>query len=494
MGKYDVIIIGSGLGGLECGVVLSREGYRVCVLEKNTHTGGCFQTFCRNGHLLDTGIHYVGSLDEGKILRQYFRYFGILDRLKMQRLDEDNFDVICFPDGEYGYAMGHEHFVENLCRHFPEERQKLQQYAQKLKAVGELIGVEQLEQGRFSAGGLEYFYRSAWEEIKAGTENKTLQHVLAGTNMLYGGIPDKSSFYLHAMINNSNLEGAYRFVGGSMQVTDALADVIRQQGGEVWCRSEVTALKAEDGVIRRVEINGKEELEARYIISAIHPQRTLQLLRGDHGIRKAYMSRMNSLENSYGVFTAYLMLKKNSWPYPNRNYYFYREHEVWYDPQVKPANVCLLMATPSPENGDYADVVSLMTPMYIGELQPWISSVAGKRGAAYEDFKAAKTEELIDMVTGRMPRLKECIESVFATTPLSFRDFTGTEEGSAYGIVKNYHSPLTTLIASHTKIRNLWLTGQNMNVHGALGVTLTAMLTCGDLLGTAYLARKIGKG
>ncbi|KAB3731706.1 NAD(P)-binding protein, partial [Phocaeicola vulgatus] len=45
MSKYDIIIIGSGLGGLECGAILSKEGYHVCVLEKNELFGGCFQTY-----------------------------------------------------------------------------------------------------------------------------------------------------------------------------------------------------------------------------------------------------------------------------------------------------------------------------------------------------------------------------------------------------------------------------------------------------------------
>ena len=51
MSKYDIIIIGSGLGGLECGAILSKEGFNVCVVEKNTQFGGCFQTYRRKGHL-----------------------------------------------------------------------------------------------------------------------------------------------------------------------------------------------------------------------------------------------------------------------------------------------------------------------------------------------------------------------------------------------------------------------------------------------------------
>ena len=125
MSKYDIIIIGSGLGGLECGAILSKEGYHVCVLEKNELFGGCFQTYQRGGHRMDTGIHYIGSLDEGQIMNQYFRYFGIMDKLSIQRMDEEGFDRIYYKNAIYDYAMGHERFMETLCHSFPHERENL---------------------------------------------------------------------------------------------------------------------------------------------------------------------------------------------------------------------------------------------------------------------------------------------------------------------------------------------------------------------------------
>ena len=75
MSKYDIIIIGSGLGGLECGAILSKEGFNVCVVEKNTQFGGCFQTYRRKGHLFDTGIHYVGSSSDESVF-PLFRHHG----------------------------------------------------------------------------------------------------------------------------------------------------------------------------------------------------------------------------------------------------------------------------------------------------------------------------------------------------------------------------------------------------------------------------------
>ncbi|MBN1108460.1 MAG: NAD(P)/FAD-dependent oxidoreductase, partial [Bacteroidales bacterium] len=87
--QYDAVIIGSGLGGLQCGYILNREGYNVCIIEKNSQLGGCLQTFSRRGTVFDTGMHYIGSMDQDQILERYFRYFGLSGRLRLKRMDED---------------------------------------------------------------------------------------------------------------------------------------------------------------------------------------------------------------------------------------------------------------------------------------------------------------------------------------------------------------------------------------------------------------------
>ena len=206
MSKYDIIIIGSGLGGLECGAILSKEGYHVCVLEKNELFGGCFQTYQRGGHRMDTGIHYIGSLDEGQIMNQYFRYFGIMDKLSIKRMDEEVFDRIYYKDAIYDYAMGHERFMETLCHSFPHERENLKRYVAAIRSVGNLISTDHLKKGRLSQEGMDFFATSAAGMIASVTTNRDLQNVLAATSLLYGGIKNKSTFYEHAMINNSYLE------------------------------------------------------------------------------------------------------------------------------------------------------------------------------------------------------------------------------------------------------------------------------------------------
>lgn len=494
MSKYDILIIGSGLGGLECGAVLSKEGYNVCVVEKNKQFGGCFQTYQRKGRLLDTGIHYIGSLDEGEIINQYFRYFGIMDKLNIRRLDEGAFDQVFYKDNCYDYAMGHDRFVETLAQSFPDQRQNLKKYVDLLQDVGNLISVDNLKKGILAVEGMKYFCTSAAECIAEVITNPDLQQILAGSSLLYGGVKDKSTFYHHAMVNNSYFEGAYRFVDGSMQVSLELINVIRANGGTVLNDHEVTRIIVGDERVKGVEINHEEIIECSNVISNVHPKRTLELLDKNRSVKNIYTSRINSLENTYGIFTIYLLMKKNHYPYINRNYYLHGHNNVWYDKAScmgKTTN-CMISMQASSHNPDYADVVTILTPMYMEELTTWKDTSPENRGQDYLQFKKDKTEQVMAFIRRHGIDFDDAIENVFTTSPLSYRDYTGSADGSAYGVIKNYKCPQIGFISTRTKLPNLFFTGQNLNVHGALGVTLTAMLTCADFVGQEYLARKVG--
>lgn len=494
MSQYDIIIIGSGLGGLECGAILSKEGYNVCVLEKNEQFGGCFQTYQRKGHLLDTGIHYIGSLDEGQVMNQYFRYFGIMDKLKLRRMDEAAFDQIYYKDQTYSYAMGHDRFVETLSEAFPHERKNLQRYVGRLQEVGNLIGVDPLKKGIIAVEGMKHFGTSAAGMIEEITPNPDLRQVLAGSALLYGGLRESSTFYQHAMINNSYIEGAYRLVDGSMQVSHELIRVIRAHGGTVLNQSEVTRIIVDGEKVQSVEINGEERMESNSVISNMHPQRTLALLDKSRCIKNAYLSRIHSLENTYGIFTLYLVMKPGSYAYQNRNLYLHGHNDVWYDKELYPGRTtnCMISMQASSTGGAFADVISILTPMYMSELSAWQDTTPGCRGEDYRQFKQQKAQQVLRFIRQHGIGLEEHIESMYTTTPLSYRDYTGTVDGSAYGIIKPYRCPQIGFVSTRTKLGNLYLTGQNLNVHGALGVTLTAMITCADFLGQEYLAKKVG--
>jgi all-trans-retinol 13,14-reductase len=121
----------------------------------------------------------------------------------------------------------------------------------------------------------------------------------------------------------------------------------------------------------------------------------------------------------------------------------------------------------------------------------WVNTTVENRGEAYKEFKQRKAERVLTELETDFPGIKQAIKFIYTSSPLTYRDYTGTWEGSVYGIQKDYNSPLKTLILPRTHLRNLLLTGQNTNVHGVVGVTIGAFLTCSELLGKKYLMNKM---
>jgi all-trans-retinol 13,14-reductase len=106
-------------------------------------------------------------------------------------------------------------------------------------------------------------------------------------------------------------------------------------------------------------------------------------------------------------------------------------------------------------------------------------------------FKEKKAQQLIDLVSEKFPTLKNCIHAYYTATPLSLRDYLGSSNGSLYGIAKDYKEPLKTFISPNTKISNLYLTGQNLNLHGILGAGISGIVTATAITGNNEIIKKI---
>ena len=98
MSAKRIVIIGSGLGGLSCGVILSKNGYDVTVLEQGAQIGGCLQCFSRRGAKFETGMHFIGSALPGQTMHKMIRYLGLGENVKLSRLDPDGYNVISLGD------------------------------------------------------------------------------------------------------------------------------------------------------------------------------------------------------------------------------------------------------------------------------------------------------------------------------------------------------------------------------------------------------------
>lgn len=500
MKDFDIIVIGSGIGGLVCADILGKEGYKVGVVEKNRQIGGCLQTYVRDKVIFDSGVHYLGGLSEGQNLYQIFKYLGLIGKLKLKQMDVNLFDKIVIEndDKEYTYAQGYDNFIAQLLVDFPDEEQALHLYCDKMKEVCDKFPLYNLRTGSEGLEKADVLGINAKEFIESVTTNKKLQEVLAGNNPLYAGQPGKTPLYVHALIINSYIESSWKCIDGGSQIAKYIAKNIREQGGQVIRNTPVTKIVVEEGKVTHVVTANGERLYADHFISNIHPVKTLEMT-DTAVIKKVYRNRLGSLENSVSSFTINIVFKKDTFKYFTHNYYCCNEGSVWdtadYTEENWPKGFAIFLA-PTSKSNEYAEGMTILAYMRFDEVKQWENtfntvSEEEDRGTSYEAFKIRKAEILLDSVEKKFPGLRNCIKSYYTATPLSYRDYIGNDDGSLYGIVKDYRDPLKTFISPRTKLPNLYFTGQNLNMHGVLGAAMSGVVTCNSLLGNDDIVEKI---
>jgi len=492
--KYDIIILGTGLGGLVCGYILSKNGFKVLLVEKNQQIGGCLQTFKRFGVKFDTGMHYIGSMLEGQILHRLFSYLNLVDDVPLSRLDENGYDILSIAGEQYRYASGYERFTDTLSEKFPENRRDIEEYVRQLQNIANaspLYNLRKVEEHVFIEA--DYIKTSINDFIAGITNSYRLQNVLAGNLPLYAGVKDKTPTYIHALISNFYIQSAWRIIGGSDAIAQSLANSIRRFGGEIRNNSEVSEIVCDDTHATGVRLKSGEYLEANSIISNIHPQATLNML-DTKLIRKAYRLRINDLDNTIANFTLYLKFKEKATPYLNYNYFYYQQDDVWKANERKagdPLRSYLYMHQCAEPGQQWAQSAEMIGYMRFDEVSRWADTTVGHRGDDYRAFKQATAEHYIDVLEQSFPGIRNAIEHYETSTPLTYRDYTATKDGSMYGIIRDKNFPTQTLVSQRTKIPNLFMTGQNINSHGILGVTIGAALTCAEFLGLNKIIEEI---
>src|SRR5690606_26256791 len=373
--EFDIIIIGSGLGGLVCANILAKEGLKVLVLEKNQQFGGNLQTFSRDKIIFDTGVHYIGGLLPGQNLHKYFHYLGISDKLKIKRMDENGFDFVTFDNdqNEYPYAQGKENFIKQLSRFFPGEEKAIRNYIEKMREACGSFPLYNVESNENPISNEELMSLKASEIIGNLTENPKLRAVLAGTNFLYAGIENKTPFYVHSLSINSYIESAWRCIGGGSQISKLLIREIRAKGGKVLKHKKVIEISvSENSEIELIKTSDGETYSGKKFISNIDPKKTLQLIK-NHPVKKSYLKRINESEDTISSFSLYIVLKPECFPYLNRNYYHFKSEEnVWINPNYEVKNwpeSYMVSMSAKTGNDRFADGLSVLTYMRYDETE-----------------------------------------------------------------------------------------------------------------------------
>lgn len=489
-----VVIIGSGLGGLSCGYILQKNGYDVTILEQGIQLGGCLQCFVRKGAKFETGMHFIGSALPGQTMDRMFNFLDINDQIKLSALDEDAYNTVSLAGSRFTFPNGRESFLDRMSSYFPEEKDALNKYVEIIDRISAASSLNSLTSvGRDLAANTEFQLRTINDVLDELFTDEMLKNVLVGDLSLYSAEYDKTPFSQHAFIMDFYNQSAFRIAGGSDSIAFALINNIERLGGKVLSKKKVIKVHCDDTKATGVETADEVFYPADYVISTVHPNRLLEML-DTKLIRPAFRNRINSIPQTAGGFAVYVKFKEDTMPYMNTNYYGYSGKSPWgcehYTLSDWPKGF-LYMHMCHEDKAIWAKSGVVISYMNMEDVIQWKGTKIGCRGEDYEVLKKLHAELLINEVERHHPGFKNCIENYYTSTPLTYLDYTGTENGSMYGVAKDINLGPAGRVPYRTKIPNLLLAGQNVNSHGMLGVLVGTIVTCSELISAEAIYKQI---
>lgn len=488
-----IVVIGSGMGGLATGIILAKNGYAVTVLEQHAIIGGCLQCFRRDGVKFETGMHFIGSADHGQTLRRLFDFLGITNDIRLSRMDINGYNIIALGNQQYRIPNGNDALVDRLSEYFPSSMSEIKDYCDTIDRVATASSLHTLDESKADlAVCTRYRLLSINDVIDETVHDETLRNVLVGHLPLYAGERGRTPFSIHAFITDFYNQSAFRVVGGSDNIAQAMRLQLEKHGGHVLTCKRAVRIDCNGNLATGVATADGDYFEADYVVSDIHPARLMDLCDSPM-LRPAFRRRMQQMPNTVSCFALYLRFKDGQVPYMNSNYFGYRTASPWECINYTdwPSHY-LYMHLCHTENPQFAESGVIITYMREEEVSEWAGIFQpGQRGAEYEDFKRTHAERLLDTVERDFPGLRRSVKSYYTSTPLTHRDYTGAPGGSMYGVARNVAAAEACRVPQRTRIGNLLLTGQNINSHGALGVLVGSIITCSELIPAHTIYRQI---
>ncbi len=495
--EFDVIVVGSGMGGMTTATALSRLGHKVLLLEQAQTIGGLTHSFSRDGFSWDVGLHYCGTFGHDQVAGR------ILDWLSGGTIEFHSvgtiYDTLHFPDG-FDVSVGRPAaaYKMELKEHFPNNAAEIDAYFEALlsaEEAGQMVGAERAipEPFRFAHHWWNKRKIQRWcsrttdEVITELITDPKLAAVLSAQWGTYGGKPTEASFAVHAIIMGHYLEGAAYPVGGAAAIAKGLVPVIESAGGSAQAGMPVSDILLEDNKAVGVRTRSGEEFRAPVIVSAIGASETVNYLLPEEIRNQDWAREIATFKPSICHFDLFLGFEGDISRHgaTRANHWFYESWDtndaIWTTAGSETIPMMFVsfssLKDPTHDPGP--------TNKHTGDMLVWAdwSSVAKfadggvkEHASEWAAFKQRIESRMLDFFAEKFPDLAPLIVHHELGTPLATVSFTGHVKGGIYGVETTPRRMLSDALNAHTPVQGLFLTGQDVMTPGIAGALAGGML------------------
>jgi phytoene dehydrogenase-like protein len=487
--RVDAVVIGGGLGGLAAGVTLAGHGLTVVVLEQHTVPGGYAQCFQRGPYRFDVSLHALNGLAPGGGVDHLYRDLGIWDRLRLHRLDP--LYQLRLPDLEVTAHADFYRYESELIGHFPAEAAGIRAYLDEAfaayrdsrrmeedQAAGRMPALADFP-ARYPA--LVRVSGETWEQMMSRhVADARVRSALAAFWGYFGLPPSRCAALAGAVATCSYHEhGGWYPEGGSGAISAALAQVLRERGGQIRYGVPAVGIQLSHERAAAVTTSDGQRLEAEVFISNASAPATMLELIGRDQLPSDYAARVAGPVASYTIFNVYLGLNRDVFAEQGLAHELfltssYSADESWQaarrgdwekaavgitdytqvDPGCAPAgHAVAVVATEA--SWDYQDTWGTG-----GDLTDY------QQNPRYLQIKKQMADALIARADGAVPGLADAIEFQEASTPLTNFRYTGNPRGAIEGYENSPENSGLGWLPQETPIRNLFLAGAWTNTGG----------------------------
>ena len=514
---YDAIVIGSGIGGLTAaGLLAGVAGKKVLVLEKHSEPGGLTHVFRRDGAAWDVGLHYIGQVQPGSPIRQFFDYLSG-GELRWNRMP-DAFERFIYPGLDFTVPSDAATYQRRLIERFPQEAAAIRRYFRDVRAVGRwaTLGFVQAMVPRPIAPLVRAIQRLTGRKglmttgayLEARFASPQLRTLLASQWGDYGLPPSRSAFAIHAQIVAHYLEGAWFPEGGASRIARTFEKGIEARGGAVRVCQDVESILLQDGRavgVKVVDRRGPEPItithRAPIIISSVGAPTTYQRLlpvEGDVGARTvAVRASIDRLGTGLSAVTLYLRLKSSAATLGVHGENFWVNRDLDHEAlqahgqgllDGRPAS--LYLSFPSLKSGDdrfhTAEIISFVDS---AAFDAWRDRPKGNRGRDYAALKRRIADGLLALADTAVPGLAALVTYSELSTPLTVEHYTSHPGGRFYGLPATPERYRSQGLGPATPIPGLVLAGQDAGGLGIVGAMMGGVGAACQVLGARGFPR-----